>query len=134
MFLDFTWIKPKSVNWDRTNTKLLIGLWEQYPILYHPQHRDYRNASKRFEVLESIADHLTCYGMESISAEDVKKRLRILRTQYKIEYIIVDKHKKIKRNPNDVYISKWPYFYLLKFLDVTVNEIFTERKKVSIMK
>lgn len=110
-------------------------MWQKHPILYDRSHPDFRNQDRRHLSLQKIVKNLREHGMTEINVEDVKKKLRCLRTQYKIELNMMDKSKKFAKTTDDIYVPKWEYFSLLSFLHNHVGEMsFCQNLVVSIMR
>lgn len=88
----------------------LIDLYQERPFLYNNSLKDYHNKQKREIGINDIATVL------EISAEEVKKKITSLRTQYSAEHQKVLSSAKSGAGTNNVYTPKWSFYNRLHFL------------------
>jgi hypothetical protein len=55
-------IPPSKKKWTESTENLLCQLWKNNPLLYDPENTNYRNAEKKNEVMEMIADQTDSDG------------------------------------------------------------------------
>lgn len=109
-------IKIKSrmskYNWSRQETKDLITLYEINECLWNKQLREYKDRDERISSIQSISDEM------KISIDEINKKIHNLRNQYRFE---LNKTKKPKISGKPAYVTKWPYFTNLSFLENIVS-------------
>ncbi|CAO1367562.1 unnamed protein product [Diamesa serratosioi] len=99
-------------NWSRQETKDLITLYEINECLWNKQLREYKDRDERISSIQSISDEM------KISIDEINKKIHNLRNQYRFE---LNKTKKPKVAGKPVYVTKWPYFTNLSFLENIVS-------------
>lgn len=70
--------------WSMASVKLLISLYEENEFLYNSHHILYKDRDKRTAKYVEISKALQCY-INDCSANDVKKKINGLRSQYLAE-------------------------------------------------
>lgn len=90
----------------------LIQLYEQHPLLWYKNHRDYRNFTKRRIAQKKIAD-----AMDYTSTILTYKWNR-LREDFRTEQRKMQK----SQNAKKAYVSKWLYYPYMRFLNSTAAE------------
>lgn len=95
--------------WSKDDTFSLITQWELYPELWDVKSKNYRNRIKKQNALKELA-----VKFNTVESE-VSRKLHNLRTQYHQELRRI-KTKKSGDGADDVYISTWEFFNVLKFI------------------
>lgn len=98
--------------WSEERIIDLIHHFEFRPLLWNPNDVEFRVNYKKDEALSQISKLM---GMPK---EDIKKKWRILRTQFKSELNKMRKSKSI----DDLYVSDWRYLRPMKFMYDSCNE------------
>ncbi|XP_036321951.1 uncharacterized protein LOC118735975 [Rhagoletis pomonella] len=97
--------------WSEERIVELIHYFEAHPLLWNPNDEEFKINYKKDEALSQISK------LMGIPKEDIKKKWRILRTQFKSELNKMRKSKSI----DDLYVSDWRYLRPLKFLYDSCN-------------
>ncbi|XP_055696531.1 uncharacterized protein LOC129797725 [Lutzomyia longipalpis] len=97
--------KKASPNlWDKKKTMQLISKYNETPILWDTNSKDYRNRELRAKSFEELARSM------KLSKQEVQRKLHNLRTQYNTELRKIQKSGK----PGEV---KWEYYDAIKFIN-----------------
>ncbi|KAJ8942302.1 hypothetical protein NQ314_010098 [Rhamnusium bicolor] len=110
---EFNMAEDKKV-WTNAEVKILISLYEENPILWDVRSATYRNRNKKQEMLELIATKL------NTNVNEITRKLHNLRSQF-MQEVKKLKIKKSGAGTDEVYISNWPYFSALKFMQRSVD-------------
>lgn len=101
--------RGKNIKWKSEDTLQLITLIEENECLWNVELVEFRDRVKREKAVCNIA------GILKVPAEEVKKKIHSLRTQYTNER---SKMKKFKSGDGttDSYITKWEFYNVLQFM------------------
>lgn len=102
-----------TIVWNYENVEQLVELYEQRPCLYDTKSKDYFNRDVRNVALQDITKILNTTDVQ------VKTKLKNLRTQYMREKLKTKKP--TGTGTDDLYVSKWPFYTRLRFLDDSVE-------------
>uniref|UniRef100_A0A1X7TSI4 MADF domain-containing protein n=1 Tax=Amphimedon queenslandica TaxID=400682 RepID=A0A1X7TSI4_AMPQE len=100
----------------------LIELFEANSCLYNVTEESHHDRGKKRKATSEIAKAL------GIKDEDVTKKIKNVRTQYTCERQKITRRKS-GESADHVYVSKWIYYELLKFL----NDFVVPKKSISIL-
>lgn len=95
--------------WLKSEIEELILMYQGKPELWDVTTAMYKNRIKKQDALKELADEF------STTTEEIQRKIHNLRNQFSSE---LKKHKKIKsgQSTDELYVSKWPYYNLLSFL------------------
>jgi hypothetical protein len=110
--------------WNDGEVKLLIATYEENPILWDVHSTNYRDRTKKQATLQTIATKF------NTDCGEITRKLHNLRSQFMQEVKKIKK-KKSGEGLDEVYISNWPYYSALKFIQQSVNTTETTGSLVS---
>lgn len=100
--------------WTNEEIRMLIYFYEENPVLWNVRSPSYRNRNTKQEALKLIATKF------NTDVNEITRKLHNLRSQF-MQEIKKTKSKKSGAGSDEVYISKWPYFSALKFIERSVD-------------
>lgn len=111
--------------WNQETTLLLIELYQNHSVLYLSSDPNYKNKVKRLEALQSISNEIieksAFAASQCLSVEDIKQKIRILRTQYLKELSKIRDQENSGMGTNESYIPKlWCFDYLAFLKDCNI--------------
>nr|XP_022902412.1 uncharacterized protein LOC111415123 [Onthophagus taurus] len=99
-----------TFNWPRELTLKLINVYREQPVLYNPNHPNYKNTAKRFAAIMEIRRQLkSVFPDYKTDANEIRKKIHGIRTQY-------IKEKKMRMLSKKYRRTLWCY-ERLQFLD-----------------
>jgi hypothetical protein len=101
--------------WNQESTRDLIESYKKYPVLYAPNHDNYTDKTKRLEALKAIRREMIRHGRK-ITVEDIRKKIRVLRTQYARQLSKIKKSQLGRSKRGNVYKPRFWCFAQLEFL------------------
>ncbi|XP_064078391.1 uncharacterized protein LOC135195826 isoform X1 [Macrobrachium nipponense] len=107
--------KEKGYYWDRTQTLMLIELYRQNPCLWNAKSDVYKDRNTRAVAINGITAKLQGSGSH-VSAVEVKRKIEIIRSQYRRELRKLEKSKKLGAEADDTYTPALWFFDELCFL------------------
>lgn len=122
--------------WTRSHIETLIVTYQKFSCLYDPHDKYYFNRQRRYNALRHVGDELNRIGFP-VTTEEIKKKVKCLRTQYTREKKEIEKSIKNGAAGEDIYKPRIWFFHLLTFLDrcmKTWPPISREQNDVSIFK
>lgn len=99
----------EKIRWSTESTCKLIELYKKAPILWNPEHKEFKNRHKKADALTKIA-----ITLGNASANEVSRKIKNINTQYMRERRNFKKLKHLGK----YYQSKWFGYTLLSFLHV----------------
>lgn len=91
---------------NKNNTIQFLECYEMHPCLWNPREQDYRNNNVRLAALKSIIQEMRL----SITVEELKLKIKNIRTTYNREASKVAKSKKSGAGKDDVYRPQLIWF------------------------
>lgn len=102
---------------EKHNIKTLLALYEQHPCLYAIKCIDYHNRNKREIALQLIAQSYEEITKESITTDNIKKKINGLRAQYLEQRQKIKQSKASGASTDDIYKPTWWAYEYMKFFD-----------------
>ncbi|KAF2901330.1 hypothetical protein ILUMI_04856 [Ignelater luminosus] len=112
--------------WSDADIKILISLYEENPLLWDVRFSNYRNRNKKQETLKLIATKL------NTDSNEISRKLHNLGSQF-MQEVKKLKIKKSGSGTDEIFISTWPYFSALKFIQRSVDNSDTTDNLVNLL-
>lgn len=103
-----------EIKWTKEVTCELITIYQMYPVLYDPSHKDYLDKIKKAFAFQAILDYLKNID-PLITLDLIKRKLHTLRTQFSKEFRESENSK--KSGVNEIYVPKLWCYHQLAFLE-----------------
>lgn len=93
-----------KLHWTDKATERLFELYEENPILWNRKHKDFKIPPVKNEVLKKVTEQLkTDLGMQNLTPDTVKGRMKSLRDYHRKECAKIKKSSKCGASPTEVY-------------------------------
>ncbi|KAF8794822.1 hypothetical protein HNY73_002749 [Argiope bruennichi] len=118
------------INWDRKIVEILIILYKEHPVLYEKHKNGQHYRKQKDAAINAIVDRLS--KIQPVNANDVKKKIKTLRSQYSAEKSYL--HSCLKSGFSEQFTPKLWCYPLLTFLDqhIKARNVKSLRENISV--
>ncbi|XP_062550706.1 uncharacterized protein LOC134215559 isoform X2 [Armigeres subalbatus] len=88
--------------WSEDKSLVFVQHYEKYRSLWDPSYKDYRNRDIRNQAIKLLSTDMECSGI-TMTTDDVKNRIKSIRTTYAAEKRKIEKSKKSGSSSDDIY-------------------------------
>lgn len=111
--------------WKEDHTPLILNLIKDRQCLWNTKIEEYKSKTARERALKEIVDEL---NIEEVTVEDVKLKIKTIRTRYSSELAKVNQSTKSGVGSDDIYVPKLFWF---KLADSFLNAVCVPRSSTA---